>query len=180
MSLMNKRGNLNKRAPRSSSQVLAVLARKRAQQSQGRAETADGGHPFLKDEFEKDLESKIVMNARDIHYVLVKNIAKKVFDWKLTRAKPDKETGSECLTHAKADWDVIWIDADFHIDRVKGMKPHQVINHFPGMTIISLKNNLAKYLKLIQKTLPGEYQFFPKTWIFPYESYDLMNYLQSR
>ena len=177
MSLINKRANLNKRASRSSSQVLTGFTKKRAHQSQARAETAAVSHPFLKDEFEKDLESKIIMNARDVHYVLVNNIAKKVFGWQLTRAKPDKETGSECLTHAKADWDVIWIDADFHIDRVKGMKPHQVINHFPGMTIISLKNNLAKYLKLIQKTLPGEYQFFPKTWIFPYESYDLMNFM---
>ena len=46
------------------------------------------------------------------------------------------------------------------------------------MTILSLKNNLAKYLKLMQKQLgTPEFDFFPKTWIFPYESYELMNYL---
>ena len=27
--------------------------------------------------------------------------------------------------------------------------------------------------------MPSDFQFFPKTWIFPYESYELMNYLQS-
>ena len=107
MSLINKRGNLNKRASRSSSQVLTGFARRRAHQSQARAETAAVSHPFLKDEFEKDLESRIILNARDVHYILVNNIAKKVFDWRLTRAKPDKETGSECLTHAKADWDAL-------------------------------------------------------------------------
>ena len=59
--------------------------------------------------------------------------------------------------HSKADWDVMWIDSDFHIDRVKGMKSYQIINHFPGMTIITLKNNLAKYLKLMQKEMPSEF-----------------------
>ena len=96
--------------------------------------------------------------------------------------KPDKETGSDALVHAKADWDVIWIDSDFHIDRLKGLKLYQKINHFPGMTIISLKNNLAKYLKLMQKTpeLASEFTFFPKSWIFPYESYELTNFMQEK
>jgi tubulin polyglutamylase TTLL6/13 len=131
-------------------------------------------------EFEASLHDKIILNVREIRYDLIKNIAKKVFGWKLTRLKPDKETGSTALTHAKADWDIIWLDSDFHIDRLKGMKPYQKINHFPGMTIISLKNNLAKYLKLMQKEMPQEFNFFPKTWIYPYESYDLMNFIQEK
>ena len=94
------------------------------------------------------------MQSREIRYDIIKTIAKKVFGWRCTRFKPDKDTGSEALTHAKADWDIVWIDADFHIDRLKGLKPYQKINHFPGMTIISLKNNLAKYLKLMQKHMP--------------------------
>ena len=99
--------------------------------------------------------------------------------WRFTRSKPDKETGSDALTHAKADWYIGWIDNDFSVDKMRGLKPYQKINHFPGMTIISMKNNLAKYLKLKQKDMSSEFQFFPKTWIFPYESYELMNYLQS-
>ena len=86
-------------------------------------------------------------------YDLIKKIAKKDFGWRCTRWKPDKESGSVALMHKNADWDVMWIDADFTIDRFRGLKPYQKINHFPGMTIITLKNNLAKYLKLMQKQM---------------------------
>jgi len=111
---------------------------------------------------------------------MIKNIAKRVFGWRCTRWKADKESGSTALTHKEADWDVMWIDADFTIDRLKGLKPYQKINHMPGMTIISLKNNLAKYLKLHQKEQPEEFNFFPRTWIFPAESYLLMNFLEEK
>ena len=50
---------------------------------------------------------------------------------------------------------------------------YQKVNHFPGMTIISLKNNLAKYLKLMQKAMPSEFNFFPKTWMYPAEFHDI-------
>lgn len=123
---------------------------------------------------------KIIFNVKEVHYDIIKNIAKKTFGWRCSRFKPDKETGSVALTHKEADWDIIWIDSDFTIDRLKGMKPYQKINHFPGMTIISLKNNLAKYLKLMQKVMPTDFTFFPKTWIFPSESYDLMNHIQEK
>ena len=105
-------------------------------------------------EFERVLADKIILNSREIRYDIIKQIAKKTFGWRCTRWKPDKETGSAALTHAKADWDILWIDADFHIGRLNGLKPYQKINHFPGMTIISLKNNLAKYLKLMQTEMP--------------------------
>lgn len=45
------------------------------------------------------------------------------------------------------------------------------------MSIICLKNNLAKYLKLVEKEMPTEFTFFPMTWIFPAESYELANYV---
>lgn len=130
-------------------------------------------------EFEAKISDKIILYSREIRYDLIKDIAKKVFGWRCTRNKPDKETGSEVLTHKHADFDILWLDQDFHIDRLKSLKSYQKINHFPGMTIISMKNNLAKYLKLMQKTteLTSEFQFFPKSWIFPYESYELTNYL---
>lgn len=133
-----------------------------------------------KEIFEQELASKIILNCREVRYDIIKQIAKKQFGWKCTRFKPDKETGSEALTHGKADWDIIWLDSDFTIDRLKGLKPHQKINHFPAMTVISLKNNLAKYLKMMQKQLPSEFGFFPKTWSFPAESYDLMNFIQEK
>lgn len=73
-------------------------------------------------EYEQIVSRSIVFNVKDVHYDLIINTAKNIFGWKCTRQKPHKETGSEVLTHAKADWDVMWIDADFYIDRVKGMK----------------------------------------------------------
>ena len=79
--------------------------------------------------------------------------------------------------HNNADWDIIWIDADFTIDRLKSFKPHQKINHFPGMTILALKNNLAKYLNQMYDALHNEFTFFPKTWIFPSDSFALSKYL---
>jgi hypothetical protein len=64
------------------------------------------------------IADKIIINSREIRYDLIKNIVKKTFGWKLTRFKPDKETGSSALVHNEADWDIIWIDSDFHIDRL--------------------------------------------------------------
>ena len=131
-------------------------------------------------DFERVLAEKIILNTREVRYNIIKNIAKKVFGWRCTRWKPDKATGSHALTHAKADWDIAWIDSDFSVDKMRGLKPYQRINHFPGMTVLTLKNNLAKYLKLMAKEMAHEFNFFPKTWIFPYESYELMNYTQTK
>jgi|TARA_B110001450_G_C17377153_1_gene382165 hypothetical protein len=75
-------------------------------------------------QFEAALADKIIMNVREVHYDIIKNIAKKTFGWRCTRLKPDKATGSTALTHKEADWDLIWIDADFKIDRLQGMKPY--------------------------------------------------------
>jgi tubulin polyglutamylase TTLL6/13 len=102
-----------------------------------------------KEEFEQVLSEQIIINVRDVHYNVIRNIAKKVFGWRCTRYKPDKETGSTKLMHVNAEWDLIWIDSDFSIDRLKNFKPHQKVNHFPGMSILALKNNLAKYLNLM-------------------------------
>ena len=44
---------------------------------------------------------------------------------------------------------VFWVDVATINERLRSIQPWQMINHFPGMTIISLKNNLAKYLKLM-------------------------------
>ena len=50
-----------------------------------------------KNEFEQTLSNQVIFNGREIHYNLIKNIAKKVFGWRMTRYKPDKETGSTAL-----------------------------------------------------------------------------------
>jgi len=76
------------------------------------------------EEFEQQLQDFIILNAREIRYDIIKQIAKRKFGWRCTRQKPDKESGSEALTHAKSDWDVVWIDSDFHVDRLRSLKPY--------------------------------------------------------
>lgn len=49
------------------------------------------------------------------------------------------------------------------------MQSYQRINHYPGMQALSHKNNLCRNLKRMQKQFTIEYDFFPKTWILPYE-----------
>lgn len=55
-----------------------------------------------------------------------------------------------------------------------------MINHFPSMYLVALKHNLGKYLKLMQKAFPDQFKFFPRTWITPYETFDLNNYIATR
>ncbi len=45
------------------------------------------------------------------------------------------------------------------------------------MYLVALKHNLAKYLKIMAKAFPEDYKFFPKTWVTPYEFFDLNNYI---
>ena len=47
------------------------------------------------------------------------------------------------------------------------MKPHQVINYFPGIDEICKKNLLIKHIYKMKKHFPLEYDFIPKSWILP-------------
>ncbi len=57
------------------------------------------------------------------------------------------------------------------------MEAYQKINHFPGMSNLSRKNLLAKNLQRMQEEFPDEYDFFPKTWMLPYDLHKLKNYV---
>lgn len=58
------------------------------------------------------------------------------------------------------------------------MRLHQVVNHFPGMNMITRKDTLAQSLKKMQSMEGNEeaYDFFPRTWILPTDAYDLTEY----
>jgi len=114
---------------------------------------------------------KIVLNTREVRYPVIKRVAKQVFGWRISKCKKPGEEN---------EWDVLWTDEVFSAEKLQGMKPHQVINHFPAMYLIALKHNLAKYLKLMQKAFPEQFKFFPKTWITPYEFFDLNAFLSQR
>jgi tubulin polyglutamylase TTLL6/13 len=47
------------------------------------------------------------------------------------------------------------------------MQSHQKINHFPGMSVLSRKNNLAKNIYKMQLAFPEHYSFAPKTFLLP-------------
>ncbi|CDW80207.1 tubulin-tyrosine ligase family protein [Stylonychia lemnae] len=114
-------------------------------------------------------KAQIVLNTREVRYPVIKKIARQVFGWKISKCRNPED-----------DWDILWTDQVFSAEKLQGMKPYQMINHFPGMYLIALKHNLGKYLKLMQKAFPEEFKFFPRTWIAPYEFFDLNNFISTR
>ena len=109
---------------------------------------------------------RILLNTKEVRYGIIKRVAKYHFNWKLKKCDIISD-----------EFDIFWTDIQFSPDMLMKMKPWQIINHFPGTYLIARKNNLAKYLKLMQKQYPEEYNFFPKTWVTPYETFDLKAFL---
>lgn len=48
------------------------------------------------------------------------------------------------------------------------------------MYLISHKNNLAKNIKKISKIFPNDFKFFPKTWLFPTEHHELIEFMSKK
>lgn len=68
------------------------------------------------------------------------------------------------------DWDIWWIDCQILPCLLQKMKWYQRANKLPNVQVFAKKNLLAKNLNLMQKALPDEYDFFPQTWILPYDA----------
>ncbi|XP_071953872.1 tubulin polyglutamylase TTLL7-like [Antedon mediterranea] len=64
---------------------------------------------------------------------------------------------------------LFWNDTAVPNERIAELKPYQRINHFPAMGEICRKDCLARNLAKMMKVHPHEYNFSPKTWIFPAE-----------
>jgi hypothetical protein len=47
------------------------------------------------------------------------------------------------------------------------LKPFQKLNHFPGIQCLSNKYYLGKVLNAMQKQLPDDFNFHPKTFLLP-------------
>ena len=77
-------------------------------------------------------------------------------------------------------FDLCWTDNHVKPELFARMQPHQKINHFPGMTILSRKNNLGLGLMQFRKKFPGDYDFFPITWSLPGDYADLQAYHECR
>lgn len=112
-------------------------------------------------ERKKKLPPKMILCTTQTKYRVIKKACRKL-DYKLN----DDEN---------ADWDLYWADTGIQPLRIQKMQPYQRINHYPGMQSLSHKNNLCRNLKRMQKSFNQEYDFFPKTWILPYEQSDFKN-----
>ncbi|CAG9327848.1 unnamed protein product [Blepharisma stoltei] len=97
----------------------------------------------------------IICNVAETEYDVVKHVASKSMGWKLSFEENDEE------------WDITWCDLGITPEKLSKMKSYQRINHFPGMHAIHKKNYLAWNLNRMQKLLPDDYSFYPKTWVLP-------------
>lgn len=99
---------------------------------------------------------KLAIHVGSTKYAIVKQIAHENF-------------GLRLVTKEDSSWDIYWTDSYVASGMLAKMRGYQRINHFPGSENLGRKNLLAKNLNGIQKYLPKEYDFYPKTWILPYD-----------
>ena len=67
------------------------------------------------------------------------------------------------------EFDIIWFDLAITPDILYRLKPYQRISQWPGIAVVAHKNKLGQNLTLMRKEFPEDYDFFPATFILPYE-----------
>jgi tubulin polyglutamylase TTLL6/13 len=98
-------------------------------------------------------------------YGIIGDVAKEM-DYKVTRTD-------------KTEYDIIWFDMPPMNNILSKLQKFQRINHFPGMSQVANKSNLARNLARMEKMHPNGYSFFPKTWLLPSEMHELKSYAKS-
>ena len=104
----------------------------------------------------KNVKQQLIANVYNTNYEVVLDALHSQFGFKLTR-------------EPEGDWDLYWADTGVTNYILYRMKKYQKINHYPSMACLARKNNLAKNLMRMKNKLPDDYNFFPPTWILPYE-----------
>lgn len=66
-------------------------------------------------------------------------------------------------------FDVFWYDLSIQPEILNRLKPYQRISQWPGIHVIAHKNRLGQNLMLMRKEFPEHYNFFPVTYVLPYE-----------
>lgn len=81
---------------------------------------------------------------------------------------------------ASQNWDIYWSDGSINLRFFQLMRNHQVVNHFPGMNVITNKKYLAHRIKqsIKESSNESEYDFVPKTWTLPTELYELNEFVK--
>ena len=65
--------------------------------------------------------------------------------------------------------DLFWHDLRVDDSKLSSMKIYQRVNHFPAMEGITTKSSLATLLKKMSDSYPKDFNFYPKTWVAPFQ-----------
>lgn len=104
----------------------------------------------------KSTQKRVSINTSSTQYELITKISKKL-KWKIEDSEDD------------SDSDLYWVDLAIQPERFCKLKPYQKINHFPNMHELARKNCLTKNLSKMRKLFPNDFNFYPKTWLYPAE-----------
>ena len=74
----------------------------------------------------------------------------------------------------------MWQDHGINPDLLSSLAPYQRVNHFLGMYNIARKNTLSIHLKRFKKEFPEHYNFFPNTWLYPSDFYEINEYYNKK
>lgn len=122
------------------------------------------------------------MNIACTRYRVVRKVGRQICNYKLkefredaegTKLKKNQDVEDKNLKKLSTKWDFTWHDGPITSDFLARMLPYQKVNMYPGMYVITKKNYLARNLMRMQKCFPDEYNFFPRTWVLPFEHLDL-------
>ena len=67
------------------------------------------------------------------------------------------------------EFDIFWYDMGIQPGILNKLKQYQRINQWPGIHVICHKNKLGQNLMKMYKEFPDQYNFFPITYVLPYE-----------
>jgi len=119
------------------------------------------------------------MNYAQTEYEVIKKVGSKICNFRMKYFEEDDSgavingVGGQKLSPV---WDFSWHDLSITPDFLAKMLPYQKVNMYPGIYCISRKNHLARNLMRMSWVYPEEYNFFPKTWVLPYEHLELRNH----
>ena len=118
------------------------------------------------------------MNVYCTEYDVIKKVARKSLGFKLRNYMEDHDGAIRRGQHNQKlvkEWDVSWHDLSITPDFLAKLNPYQKVNHYPGMYSITRKNHLARNLMRMKRAFPGEFNFFPQTWVLPGDNIDFRN-----
>eukprot|EP00826_Nyctotherus_ovalis_P024154 TRINITY_DN1870_c0_g1_i6.p1 TRINITY_DN1870_c0_g1~~TRINITY_DN1870_c0_g1_i6.p1 ORF type:complete len:733 (-),score=155.94 TRINITY_DN1870_c0_g1_i6:130-2223(-) len=110
---------------------------------------------------------RIIANLFNTDYDIVKEVIKSTFGFRIAK-------------NPEGDWDLLWADTGVTDEMLAKVRSYQKINHYPSMWCITRKNHLGKNLMRMRREHPGEYNFFPPTWLLPCDWNDFRSQFAQR